>query len=512
MKSLLLCLIVALFLLTRLYQIEQIPVSLYWDEASIGYNAYSILKTGADEWGKRLPIHFRAFGEFKLPVYIYSTVVTESLFGPRVLAVRLPAVFFSLLLLVFTYLLALELVGDKKVALWASFFLSISPWLFIFSRTGYEATAGLAFFLAGVYFLFKFLRNIWYLPLSTLSMIASLYSYNSFRIIVPISLLFLVGLISGKLGDKSRKVAIVGLLCLITFLISLIPIVRLVVLDQGAVRLQTVGILNHSDSLAILVGVLKNYLSHFSLSFLFFAGDKNLRSQIPNFGQLYLIDFPLILCGLLSIFSRSKEKNYKSFLMLFMIIIAPLPAAITYESPHALRSITAVPFIAILSAQGACWAIMKMKKFFLLPYLLVTVYLVFFSNYFYHFISFYPKLSAFDWQSPYKQLFSSGADFNKYSQIYITDSFGQPYIFALFYLNYDPTKLWQTVQYNPIDQWGFSTVKHFDKFTFHKVSSLGNIPTNSLVLTTPEDKIPFIQPKKIIYDIDGRAVLYQYEH
>jgi len=139
--------------LTRLYKISQIPPSLYWDEASIGYNAYSILKTGRDEWGEFLPLHFRAFGEFKLPVYIYSVVPWVKLLGLNVWAVRLPAVLYSLGVIILVYVLAGKIAGRKWVGFLAAFILTLSPWFFIFSRTGYEATAGLFFFLLGTYFL-----------------------------------------------------------------------------------------------------------------------------------------------------------------------------------------------------------------------------------------------------------------------------------------------------------------------------------------------------------------------
>src|SRR5438045_55882 len=101
--NLLLVAILLLFLITRLYKIGEIPVSVYWDEASIGYNAFSILHDGRDEWGKFLPIHFRAFGEFKLPVYIYSVVPAVAIFGLNELAVRIPAVLYSLGIILLTY-------------------------------------------------------------------------------------------------------------------------------------------------------------------------------------------------------------------------------------------------------------------------------------------------------------------------------------------------------------------------------------------------------------------------
>src|SRR4030066_1322086 len=73
--------VLAIFLITRIFKIAEIPPSVYWDEASIGYNAFSIATDLKDEWGEKLPLHFRAFGEFKLPVYIYSVVQIVTLFG-----------------------------------------------------------------------------------------------------------------------------------------------------------------------------------------------------------------------------------------------------------------------------------------------------------------------------------------------------------------------------------------------------------------------------------------------
>src|SRR5260221_7927131 len=115
-----------LFLFTRFYQITEIPKSLYWDEASIGYNAYSILKTGHDEWGTRTPIHFRAFGEFKLPVYIYSTVLTESIFDLTPLGIRLPAVLYTLGSLLLIYFLVKKITQEELPALLSAFVFAVS--------------------------------------------------------------------------------------------------------------------------------------------------------------------------------------------------------------------------------------------------------------------------------------------------------------------------------------------------------------------------------------------------
>ncbi len=340
--KILLFLVVALFLITRLYKISEIPPSVYWDEASIGYNAYSISKDLKDEWGKFLPVHFRAFGEFKLPVYIYSVVPFVKIFGLNEFSVRFPAVLFSLGVVILTFLLTKKLTGNDWTGVWSSFFITISPWLFIFSRTGYEATAGLMFYLLAIYFFLKSDKDGKFIFFSIISFIASIYSYNSFRIISPLTILALIFWERDNLEGMIIKQK-VYILTSITFLIlSTIPIFRLYTYDSGFSRLQAVGGVSG-------IGVVRNYLSHFSPQFLLLAGDKNLRSQQAGIGQLYFPDLIFIIFGL--IYTLRSKTKYR-WLPLTFLLLGPIPAAITKESPHALRALSSAPFYAILSAQG----------------------------------------------------------------------------------------------------------------------------------------------------------------
>ena len=151
--------VLVLFLISRIYKIAEIPASVYWDEASIGYNAYSIATDLKDEWGEKLPLHFRAFGEFKLPVYIYTVAIFVKAIGLNEYAVRLPAVFYSLGTLIIVYLLTKKITCKKWVAILASFIFCVSPWFYIFSRTGYEATAGVFFYLLAIYLLMHGLKK-----------------------------------------------------------------------------------------------------------------------------------------------------------------------------------------------------------------------------------------------------------------------------------------------------------------------------------------------------------------
>ena len=81
-SGIILFLIVFLGFILRIYQVNQIPPSLSWDEVSIGYNAYSILKTGMDEHGRFLPYDtFVGYGDYKPPLPVYLTVPFVAAFG-----------------------------------------------------------------------------------------------------------------------------------------------------------------------------------------------------------------------------------------------------------------------------------------------------------------------------------------------------------------------------------------------------------------------------------------------
>lgn len=453
---LLLALIIFIFLLTRLYKISEIPPSLYWDEASIGYNAYAIVQTGRDEWGDFLPLHFRAFGEFKLPVYIYATAIFVKIFGLNESSVRIPSVLFSLGVVILTYVLARKLTGNLAIGLWSSFFVTISPWFFIFSRTGYEATAGLMFYLLAVYlFLFTSKKGI-FLFLSTISFILSAYSYNSFRVIIPPTILTLLILEWHNLRTNKDKIIIPLVLSFIFIILSLIPIFRLYKYDAGSFRLQVIGVKNGYD-------LMENYIAHFSPAFLI-NGDKNLRSQQSEFGQTNLAELILFVTGLLYII---KANNRYRWLPLMLFLLGPIPAALTREAPHALRAISVVPFIAVISATGVYFLSQKVKQKYFVSGILVIIFLALFINYLINFIKVYPVQSSKDWQYGYKKIFTDPKlqPENK-DRILISEKQGQPYIFALFYLKYDPEKFRAEVVRNSVDKWGFSTVKSFGKFEF----------------------------------------------
>src|SRR4030043_2030959 len=121
-----LILVLAFFL--RFYKLGEVPISLDWDENSNAYNAYSILKTGRDEYGNFLPLTNRSFDDYKPPLYMYLNVPSVAIFGLTPFAARLPSAIFGFLTVPLVYLLAKKLFEKQNIAILAAFFLAFSLW------------------------------------------------------------------------------------------------------------------------------------------------------------------------------------------------------------------------------------------------------------------------------------------------------------------------------------------------------------------------------------------------
>src|SRR3989338_286967 len=118
--KLIIILILLLAAFLRFYKIDQVPPSLSWDEVSIGYNAYSILKTGKDEWGEAYPLAFKSFGEYKYPIHIYASVASIYFFGLNEFALRFPSALFGVINIFLLFLIAFKLFKNQFIALIAA--------------------------------------------------------------------------------------------------------------------------------------------------------------------------------------------------------------------------------------------------------------------------------------------------------------------------------------------------------------------------------------------------------
>jgi len=449
-----LSLVLLLSVVLRFFNLDQNPPSLYWEEAAIGYDAYSILKTGKDFHGNSFPlVAFESFGDFKPSLYFYVTVPSIAVFGLNTFSVRFPSAFFGSLTVLIIYLLSKQLFKNKSVALTSALFLSLSPWHLQLSRAGFEANLGLFLATFGAWLFLKALKKPFWLFPAVISWGLSLYAYHSNRIFIP-----LFGLAWGliyfkKLNLKKSILAVItfGLLILPLSLKLNTPEVKQRFLQTSAFA--TLDPIEKSNQLILEDGngiipriihhrffqyaniFFDHYFDQFNFDFLFTSGDSNPRHSTQLVGSLYLAQFPLLLISLYFLF---KLKQPTALALALWLILAPVPAALTKATPHALRSLALIIPLALISGYGLA----KILKSKLLVYLLSLVFVFEISRYLYIYHHDYPRLHSFHWQYGYEEMVKSvQAKKPNYETIYITRELGRPSIYYWFYTQTDPQKV-----------------------------------------------------------------------
>jgi 4-amino-4-deoxy-L-arabinose transferase-like glycosyltransferase len=492
MKKFLFLLILAFACILRVYHVTQDPPSLSWDEVSIGYNAYSILKTGRDEHERFLPFDtFVAYGDYKPPLAIYATVPFVAIFGLGDLAVRLPAAFFGTFTVFLVYFLVRELfskTGNKfprdALAFLSMAVLAISPWHVNLSRGGFEANIALFFVVLGTWLALSARMHPKRWVYAWLPFVASIYTFNSSRIF---SVLFVPALLIYTYRDikKNLKEFIIGV---VIAGLCTAPIVPHLLSSQARLRFTEVNIFTDLSVVETAnqriarengnligevvnnrrVGFARSFLIHFmdnlEPDFLFVKGDGNPKFSIQDVGQLYLIEAPLLAIGVCALFVRYPAI---AALLIYWVIVAIIPAATARETPHALRILNSLPAWQIFVAYGILSVYMYIKKG-KTAYCLLLIVLYLFSityylhNYYFH----YPIEFSGEWQYGYREAIQSIKNISsKYNKIVITDSIGRPYMYTLFYTKTDPNIFFRTKD-SYFDAAGFYHVNSFLNYSF----------------------------------------------
>jgi len=455
-------------IITRGYKLGAAPAGLYLDEAGQGYSAYSILKTGKDEFGKSFPIVFRSFTDFKTPVYIYLIVPLIPIFGLTTFAVRFPSFFFSVLTIPVLYFLINELgknIRDsstslrmtKGIALVASILLAISPWHILFGRTNFECNVALFFFLTGCLFFYKALKNPKLLVLAALFFAIAIPAYHSQRIVTPIMLIILFLRHRKILLDKYHiKYLIIG--GILGFIISF-PTLSVANTPGFLARASGLNIFTVKESAGFLndyrgpLSILVNnkiflslrefgslYTSYFSPRNMFILGDSGPRSSFPELATFFVWQFPFYIYGLYLIVKKKELGEFRFFTIVFLLI-APIPAAVTRDPYSTIRSLQMVVPLTILIALATVKMAQKIKN----QKLKIIFWLGFVGLIIYSILKLYSSVIILnehyrgrDWNYGWQEAAKTIKTLDPNLGIIVDNSRDEPYIQLAFFLKADP--------------------------------------------------------------------------
>lgn len=455
----------------RLYNLDKVPPALFGDEIDVGYQAYSLLKTGEDFSGKFLPLYIRSLAEYRAPLYIYSAVPFVGIFGLNEWGVRLPAVFWGVISIFGLYLLAKQLFTSRTAEI-VAFLTAISPWHLQYSRASFEVTMLISFFIFAIYFFIRGLKNPNFWILSAILFALTVYIYSTAIVFAPLILLLLVIIFRQKLLANKKTVV----MSIVTLILVLLPNFwfiyqgearqrfGLVSIFQDSVLLDKINIARKGQEFFTPNGVLNvidpkqetifhnkisvfaqvftlNYFRAFSPNFLFSEGDPNFRQSIHEMGLLYFFDLILIIFGFWKLMTEIEVKK-RSFL-LGWLLLAPIPAALTNDGGfHATRLFLMVPPLMILTGLGVTRTIsLWSKNVFKLGLILLSfIALLNITFYLHRYYVHYPIESWRWWHTGFKEAMTSIESLEgRYQYVVINNSYEPSLERYLFFTQYDPS-------------------------------------------------------------------------
>lgn len=497
-------LLVLIFLLgvfLRFWQLPSRPVSLSIDEVAIGYNAYSLLKTGRDEWGEHLPLAFRSVGDYKAPLLVYLTVPSVAVFGLTEFGTRFPIALIGSLTVIVVYFFIKELTKNQKISIFTALSIAISPWHIQYSRMTHESILGLFWFILGLWFFIANPTKARRYCFPAIFFALSLYTYHTHRLHTPIFVLGLVIIFAREIFTRKNIRAL-----LFTILLSVVlclPFLGLMRGAKGQARISSVFLSKdvdinyqlHKDdeklnlfqkifdnnTLTIFNFWTKRYLEYFDIPYLFFKGMKLAVNQSPGVGLFHLFELPFFLAGLWVIIVKRKHLDSKAYrLFLIMVFLGPLAASLANNEQHPPRSLVLIPSLQLLVGAGGYYFWEKARKFGLFQKLFSFTFFIFILGislvYYldlYHFH--YPINFSEYWSYGMKEAALFAWDHQKeYNNIVIDSSFGTqgpftvstPHLYVYFYGKYDPWLL----QTDPLhDKWPGKGSADFLNFSFRPI-------------------------------------------
>ncbi len=489
------------------------------DEAAQGYNTYAVMQTGYDEYG-RVPLRYLSFGENKLPLTGILSAPLITFFGLNDLTVRLPVLLIGTIFPLLFYGAAYALSRSKRVAIVACLLASTNIWLYTMSRHQHEAVVLAAIVLLIIALLYRYIgdaktterRNqvVFGIPKTvvhlTILLFMGLYTYHSGKVIMPF-LAFVSLLLIWK--HKRTRFITATILILIAFLLFTITEIIHPTNRVSSLSYFTAPVFTHEIQEGRRLGgsplyfnkvvygthrAIQRTLGYLSPQFLLFSSDPNPRYGSPQVHLLTMFEYALFIVGMILMWWK---RHPSRLLLTSLLLITIVPAAAALPTDSLTRSfIMTVPLILIASlGANYLWDFGQSRD----PVMRSGAVILLLVGTCVHIFGFYTSSRAYfhqylespqtqkAWQCGTKELAEYvWKNYTRFDSFFITRTYGQPYIFLLFYKPY-PAREYQRIakpgQYN---EYGFWEQDGFDKFIFRK-PLIPNKKSKSAFIMTPEE-------------------------
>lgn len=498
----------------RLYRLGEIPRGLNRDEASLGYTAYSLLTTGMDEHGVAHPINIQSFGDWKLPLYVYTTIPVIQIFGLSAWSVRLPSALAGIVIVILSMMLTrllIETQHSSRLKFWlpilVGLLMAVNPWAIHVSRIAYEANLTYAYVLLGfVTLLMGFQRHlskelflqrrlVWMFSAAALCFGLSVFGYHAFQLFTPLMGVVILILWRQQLlqlwtthkGVFVLSAAIIGvlfsaLLFAKTGSANGVKFGGINAFEQSRyadalfTQRQIVGELHpllaklYVNRITISAATLVHHtLSLWNPTYLFLESGSHGSHSLVDVASFYPIESMFIAIGFWWFFRE--RKRWQGFILVW-IVVASIAPIITIEPTHPIRFLPALFPLVVLSAYGVYRLAQLLATTFPLRVLQIVMIGVMGYSVFqfvvYYFVIF-PIRDVDRWPWQMEPIVDEVQKIDATSPVFMQGESSSPYIYFLFHAPASFAIHDGDIEYFPATDEGFVHVSRLKNIRFGKI-------------------------------------------
>lgn len=482
----LLIIILVIGMLIRIVGIGDMPNALNCDEASSGYEAFSILNYGIDRNGNKLPAFLVSWGGGQNVLLSYFMIPFIKVLGLSALSIRLPMAILGGISLIILYLL-LKKIANKKVAVIGLLFFAICPWHIMKSRWGLESNLFPDLILIFTYLLVKGLEDknkiLYYLAFVIAGI--SAYAYGTSYYFLPVFLIpLMIILIKKEKITLKQAIISIGIVGIVSLPVILYVVINTLGWEQINLPFVTVPKLE-VNRYKVLTSIFSTEFFRMSainaikgMGVLVLQNDGLPWNQLNYFGTTYLFSIVFTIMGIVNCFKKEKKLEIKYNYLFNVWFIVSIILMIICEPNINRINIIMIPVI-YYTIVGLCIAIEKSKK---LAIAILILYLasfgIFTVKYFQEDCNEYGTF-----EGHLKEVIEYVDDIEN-KEIHITNKIQSNYIHVLFYTQYNTKDFVESVHYED-PKAEFKNVLSFGKYYFEDIKE---IEQNKVYVIKKEDK------------------------
>ena len=502
-SEIILFLIVLAGSLFRIVGIESAPIGLNQDEASIGYEAFSILQNGIDRNGVFMPVHLISWGSGQNALYAYMIIPFISIFGLNVYTLRIPMALMGCVSIVIFQKLTEKLKG-KEFSIMATLLFAINPWHIMKSRWALESNIFPELVLLAVFFLVLAQEKKMYTYFAGVVLGLACYSYGTSYFFIPAFCAIYLGV---NIIKKKIKISDGIKLISVIFVVALPMILFVVINNFGGESIVTpfftIPKLETSRQSTILnldgnlfLSIWNNFIN--GMKIIIFQTDTLPWNSIRGIGTTYIMLLPLTFWGIVS-YIMSKEKKGQIF---FSLLVASFFLLLIIQGNINRLNIIFIPLIyfTAVGTEDILRRIPNLKIIFFSFFLILFGFFCF---------SYFGKHQDFIGEYFYDGLGESIEESGElgYENIEITNSINSSYIFALFYDQIDTAEYIDTVKMSNEGS-AFEQVSSFGQYKFKNIN-LENAKKNTVYIVEDHVAKDHENDENLVIDYYGNfAVVY----